>query len=222
MNTYNTYLNNFSKCWEAEKSNESPLNTLKAMYKIYLFKQVASGESLKSSEVNKYFIREVFKIQGDIKKSPYKSCIYNKLTCLHYLIEKTNFSISQKIDIDKFIDDYTTKVFKNINNFYDVMRKANATKKQATKKEKTEKTEEEIPQTGIESNKVVNITNNSPESIIDSMQLLNDLMDATLQHFESCFIDNPKTSLQKLIAFSESINQTINKASHQQKSKKAS
>ena len=141
MNTYNNYLNNFAKCWEAEKSNESPLNTLKAMYKLWLFKQVASDTSLKTSEVNKFFIREVFKIQGDIKKSPFKSCIYNKLTCLHYLIEKTNFSLSNKIDVDVFISDYTSKQFKNISNFYDIMKLANA-KKQKQKKEK-------IPACGI-------------------------------------------------------------------------
>lgn len=216
MSTYNTYLNNFSKAWESEKNNDSPLNTLKAMFKLYLFKQLATDTSIKKTEVNKFFIREVFNIKGDIKKSPFKSCIYNKLTCLHYLIEKTNFSTSQKIDVDDVIEKITDKTFKNINNFYDVMKKANATKKQATKKEKTEKTESnEIPQTGTESNKVVNITNNSPETIINSMQLLDELMQTTLNHFESCFIDNPKTSLDKLITFAESINHLLNKQAYQ-------
>ncbi len=214
MNTYNTYLKNFSDAWELEKNNDSPLNTLKAMYKLYLFKQIASDTNIKKTEVNKYFIREVFKIQGDIKKSPFKSCIYNKLTCLHYLIEKTSFSLSNKIDVDEVIEKITDKTFKNISNFYDVMKKAN-NKKANTKKEEAPKEEaQEIPATGIESNKVVNITNNTPESIIDSMQLLDDLMQTTLNHFESCFIDNPKTSLDKLILFAESINHLLNKQAY--------
>lgn len=212
MSTYNIYLKDFSEAWELEKNNESPLITLKAMFKLYLFKQIASDTSLKKTEVNKYFIREVFKIQGDIKKSPFKSCIYNKLTCLHYLIEKTSLSLSNKIDVDEVIEKITNKTFKNTNNFYDVMRLA--TKK--TSKPKTEKTESnEIPQAGIESNKVVNITNNSPEAIIDSMQLLDELMSTTLDHFEACFIDNPKTSLDKLISFAESINHLLNKQAYQ-------
>ena len=213
MNTYNTYLKNFSDAWELEKNNDSPLNTLKAMYKLYLFKQLATDTNIKKTEVNKYFIRDVFNIKGDIKKSPFKSCIYNKLTCLHYLIEKTSFSLSNKIDVDEVIEKITNKTFKNINNFYDVMRLANK-KASKPKTEKTEKTSEEIPATGIESNKVVNITNNTPESIIDSMQLLDDLMQTTLNHFESCFIDNPKTSLDKLILFAESINHLLNKQAY--------
>ena len=229
MSSYNNYLNNFSKCWEAEKSNESPLKTLEAMYKLYLFKQVASDTSLKASEVNKFFIREVFKISGDIKKSPFKSCIYNKLTCLHYLIEKTSFSLSQKIDVDKFIEDYTNKQFKNISNFYDVMKLANAKKQKAKKqKDSTSGINEEASNekaSNEEASKVVNITNTTEakqEAIIDSMQLLDELMKTTLNHFEVCFVDSPKTSLKKLIAFSESINQTINKASKKAKSQKAS
>lgn len=216
MSTYNLYLKNFSDAWESEKNNESPLNTLKAMFKLYLFKQLATDTSLKKTEVNKYFIRDVFNIRGDIKKSPFKSCIYNKLTCLHYLIESINLFLSNKLDVDEVIEKITEKTFKNINNFYDVMKKAN-NKKANNKKEKTES---EVPQmessdgVGIESSKVVNITNNNPESIIDSMQLLDELMSTTLNHFESCFIDNPKTSLDKLIAFSESINHLLNKQSY--------
>lgn len=208
-NTYNTYLKNFTTAWTNEQNNKAPLDTLKAMYKLYLFKQLATDSTLKKTEVNKYFIREVFSIKGDIKKSPFKSCIYNKLTCLHYLIEKTNFSLSNKIDIDKFIDEKTDLMFKKYNNFYDIMR-------QATKKASKPKKEEaqEIPQTGIESNKVVNITNNTPEFILDSFELLDELMNTTLSHFELCFKDNPKTAINKLIAFSESINQLVNKTSY--------
>jgi len=213
-NTYNTYLKNFTTAWTNEQNNKAPLDTLKAMYKIYLFKQLATDSALKKTEVNKYFIREVFTIKGDIKKSQFKSCIYNKLTCLHYLIEKTNFSLSNKIDVDKFIDEKTESMFKKYNNFYDIMKQAS---KKASKP-KTEKTEEsqkeEIPQTGIESNKVVNITNNNSESVVDSMQLLDDLMTTTLNHFEVCYIDDPKTALEKLVAFSESINQLVNKTSY--------
>lgn len=229
MKNYNTYLKNFSQAWESEKNNESPLRTLEAMYKLYLYKQVATDTSLKNSEVNKYFIREVFKIQGDIKKSPYKSCIYNKLTCLHYLIEKTSFSLSNKIEVDKFIDDYTTKQFKSFHNFYNVMKLAN-TKKQKAKKQKDstngineESNNEES--NNEESSKVVNITNTTEarqEASIDSMQLLDDLMNTTLKHFESCFSENPLESLKRLRSFGDAVNQTINKASQKAKSQKAS
>lgn len=217
-NTYNTYLKNFTTAWTNEQNNKAPLDTLKAMYKLYLFKQLATDSSLKKTEVNKYFIREVFSIKGDIKKSPFKSCIYNKLTCLHYLIEKTNFSLSNKIDIDKFIDEKTESMFKKYNSFYDIMKLAN---KKASKPKKEESpNNKEIPQVesfegvGFESNKIVNITNNNPESIVDSFELLDDLMNTTLEHFELCFKDNPKTAINKLIAFSESINQLVNKTSY--------
>lgn len=217
MNTYNTYLKNFNTAWTNEQNNKAPLDTLKAMYKLYLFKQLATDSAIKKTDVNKFFIREVFTIKGDIKKSPFKSCIYNKLTCLHYLIEKTNFSTSNKIDIEKFIDEKTDVTFKKYNNFYDIMRQA--TKKAS--KPKTEKTEdskvldvESSEGVGFESNKVVNITNNNPESIVDSFELLDELMNTTLNHFEVCYKDNPKTALNKLIAFSESINQLVNKTSY--------
>lgn len=208
-NTYNTYLNSFNEAWELEKKNQGPLDTLKAMYRLYLFKQLATDTSIKKTDINKFFIREVFVIKGDIKKSPYKSCIYNKLTCLHYLIEKTNLSLSNKSDIDEVINKITDKTFKNISNFYDVMRLAN---KKTSKPKKEEA--QEIPVTGIESNKVVNITNNNPESIVDSMQLLDDLMLTTINHFEICYSENPQTALKKLITFSESINQLVNKSSY--------
>ena len=210
-NTYNTYLNNFNTAWDNERHNNAPLDTLKAMYKLYLFKQLATETSLKKTELNKFFIREVFNIKGDIKKSPFKSCIYNKLTCLQYLIEKTNFSLSSKVDIDAFIDEKTESMFKKYNNFYDIM-------KQATKKTSKPK-KDEVPQVessegvGFESGKVVNITNNNAESVVDSFDLLDDLMSTTLNHFELCYKDNPKTALEKLIAFSESINQLVNKTS---------
>lgn len=217
MSTYNIYLKNFNVAWFNEQNNKAPLDTLKAMYKIYLFKQLATDSAIKKTEVNKFFIREVFAIKGDIKKSPFKSCIYNKLTCLHYLIEKTNFSTSNKIDVDKFIDDKTDITFKKYNNFYDIMRLAN----KKTNKPKTEKTEESkvlgvesSEGVGFESNKVVNITNNNPESIVDSFELLDDLMTTTLNHFEVCYKDNPKIALNKLVAFSESINQLVNKTSY--------
>lgn len=210
-NTYNTYLKNFATAWINEQNNKAPLDTLKAMYKIYLFKQLATDTSLKKTEVNKYFIREVFNIKGDIKKSPFKSCIYNKLTCLHYLIEKTNFSLAKKIDMDKFIDEKTEAMFKIYNNFYDIMKQAT---KKTTKPKKEESQVEEIPQTGIESGKVVNITNNNPESIVDSFGLLSELMSTTLSHFEICYKDNPKEALNRLVTFSESINQLVNKASY--------
>ena len=194
------------------------------MYKLYLFKQVATDTSLKNSEVNKFFVREVFKISGDIKKSPFKSCIYNKLTCLHYLIEKTSFSISNKLDADAFIDNYTTKVFKSFNNFYDVMKLANAKKQKAKKqKDSTNGITEEA--TNEDSTKVVNITNTTEarqEASIDAMQLLDDLMITTLKHFEACFIDNPLESLKRLRSFGDAVNQTINKASQKAKSQKAS
>ena len=216
-NTYNTYLQNFTTAWTNEQNNKAPLDTLKAMYELYLFKQLATDSAIKKTEVNKYFIREVFNIKGDIKKSPFKSCIYNKLTCLHYLIEKTNFSTSQKIDVDDVINKVTEKTFGKYNNFYDIMRQA--TKK--ANKPKTEKTEdskvldvESSESVGFESNKVVNITNNNPESIVDSFELLDDLMNTTLNHFEICYKDNPKTAINKLIAFSESINQLVNKTSY--------
>lgn len=217
MSTYNIYLKNFNVAWFNEQNNKAPLDTLKAMYKIYLFKQLATDSAIKKTDVNKFFIREVFAIKGDIKKSPFKSCIYNKLTCLHYLIEKTNFSTSNKIDVDKFIDDKTDITFKKYNNFYDIMRLAN----KKTNKPKTEKTEESkvldvesSEGVGFESNKVVNITNNNPESIVDSFELLDDLMTTTLNHFEVCYKDNPKIALNKLVAFSESINQLVNKTSY--------
>lgn len=212
-NTYNTYLNNFSQTWEMEKNNDSPLNTLKAMYKIYLFKQLATDTGVKKTEVNKFFIREVFKIQGDIKKSPFKSCIYNKLTCLHYLIENTNFSASPKIDIDAVIDSITEKTFKKYNNFYDVLKAANKNKKQVIKKDSTDGINDDA--SGESS--VVNITNTTAptqEESVDSMQLLDELMNTTLSHFELCYIDNPAESLKKLIEFSESINRLVNKTSY--------
>ncbi len=210
-NTYNTYLNNFATAWSNEQNSKAPLDTLKAMYKIYLFKQLATDANLKKTEVNKFFIREIFSIKGDIKKSPFKSCIYNKLTCLHYLIEKTNFSLSQKIEVDAFIDEKTESMFKKYNNFYDIMKLA--TKKAS--KPKTEKTEvpdvESSDEVGVESGKVVNITNNNAESIVDSFDLLDELMNTTLSHFELCYKDNPKEALNRLVAFSESINQLVNK-----------
>lgn len=226
MSTYNIYLKNFNTAWVNEQNNKAPLDTLKAMYKLYLFKQLATDSAIKKTDVNKYFIREVFNIKGDIKKSPFKSCIYNKLTCLHYLIEKTNFSISNKIDVDKLIDEKTDAIFKKYNNFYDIMKLANK-KASKPKKEKTESNEQapkeeaqKIPHqessdsVGFESNKVVNITNNNPESIVDSFDLLDDLMNTTINHFEVCYKDDPKTALNKLVAFSESINQLINKTSY--------
>lgn len=215
-NTYNTYLNNFSQAWELEKNNESPLNTLKAMYKIYLFKQLATDSAIKKTEVNKFFIREVFKIQGDIKKSPFKSCIYNKLTCLNYLIGKTNFLTLPKLDVDAVIDSITEKTFKKYSNFYDVLKEANKNKKQVTKKDSTDGINDETSGGAG----VVNITNTTApiqEKNVDSMQLLDDLMSTTLSHFELCFIDNPAESLKKLIDFSESINKLVNKASYNAK-----
>lgn len=211
MSTYNEYLKSFAAAWVNEQNNKAPLDTLKAMYKIYLFKQLATDSAIKKTEVNKFFIREVFSIKGDIKKSPFKSCIYNKLTCLHYLIEKTSFSLSNKIDIDKFIDEKTESMFKKYNNFYDIMKQAT---KKTNKPKKEESQVDEIPQTGIESSKVVNITNNNGESVVDSMQLLEELMETTLSHFELCYKDNPKEALNRLVAFSESINQLVNKTSY--------
>ena len=216
-NTYNIYLNNFSKAWEMEKNNESPLNTLRAMYKLYLFKQIATDSSIKKTELNKFFIREVFKIQGDIKKSQFKSCIYNKLTALHYLIENTNFSITQKLDIDEVIENITDKTFKKYNNFYDVLKDTNKNKKQTTKKDSTNGINKEEAGSGASVINITNTTAPTQENSVDSMQLLEELMNTTLSHFELCFIDNPAESLKKLIEFSESVNRLVNKANYNAK-----